>query len=286
VVLFGERTFASKYPDLGWNRLVIRYQGERILLASTDQVVGEVDRILRYLEVNDSRSLIELLVQTSCIEGAMGPIAGRFTDLKSRMPDLADRLDRLAALVDSMLINALIGEFLIANHSVEHVDQIAVSMRTSFSTWEWFALGPMTRAGRESLLRHEIEWVQLARRHPSPTDFIVTAKRIRSEYQALRTWMPNEVLARMVMGAILTVLESTAKCQVRLQVMTAELRGLPWPIDPYDTTGKPLRRLERDGALVGAYTVYEDGIDDSGDKQKDRYFPLYGPLEPPLNPGP
>jgi hypothetical protein len=60
------------------------------------------------------------------------------------------------------------------------------------------------------------------------------------------------------------------------------LRGQPWPIDPYDPSGKPLRPFLRDGKLMGAYSVYADGVDDGGNKGKDRYFPLYGPLEAPV----
>ena len=54
------------------------------------------------------------------------------------------------------------------------------------------------------------------------------------------------------------------------------------PVDPYDPSGKPLRPFLRDGKLMGAYSVYADGVDDGGNKGKDRYFPLYGPLEAPV----
>jgi hypothetical protein len=50
VVLLGERTLKTLYFHIGWARQIVRYQGERILLATPDQVAREVDRALHYLE--------------------------------------------------------------------------------------------------------------------------------------------------------------------------------------------------------------------------------------------
>jgi hypothetical protein len=98
----------------------------------------------------------------------------------------------------------------------------------------------------------------------------------------LRTWMPNEALTRMKIGSTPVILEITVQCQVRLRLMAAELRSQPWPIDPFDPSGKPLRPYLRDGKLMGAYSVDKDGVDNGGTKGKDLYFPLYGPLEAPV----
>lgn len=140
----------------------------------------------------------------------------------------------------------------------------------------------MTRAGRETLLRHEIEGIQLVQRRPSLNELIISAKRMKIEEDALRTWVPNEALTKMASASIPLILEMTVQCQLRLRLMAAELRGQPWPVDPYDPSGKPLRPFLRDGKLMGAYSVHQDGVDDGGKKFKDRYFPLYGPLEAPV----
>jgi hypothetical protein len=102
------------------------------------------------------------------------------------------------------------------------------------------------------------------------------------EEDALRTWVPNEALIKKVLSSMSLFFTMTVQCELRLRLMAAELRGQPWPVDPYDPSGKPLRPFLRDGKLMGAYSVYEDGVDDGGAKRKDRYFPLYGPLEAPV----
>ena len=286
VVLSGERNLNTLYPHISGARQIFRYQGERILLAAPEQVAREVDRALHYLEIQDCHSWIELLVNVSMTEIIMGQTSGRFAELKSRMPELADRLNRFADALDPMQVNAFVGEFLIMNEAVENGAFYASLMRSDSliapSILQRIAFGPMVRAGRETLLRHEIQWIQLAQRRPSLNELIVSAKRMKIEEDALRTWVPNEALTKMASASIPLILEMTVQCQLRLRLMAAELRGQPWPVDPYDPSGKPLRPFLRDGKLMGAYSVHQDGVDDGGKKFKDRYFPLYGPLEAPV----
>ena len=290
VVLTGERSVTTRYPQFGWAHQIFRYQGERILLAAPDQVAREVDRALHYLESQGCHSWNEFLINASRIENILGQTSGRFAEIKSRMPELADRLDRLADSMSTMQIKCFVGEFVTMNAVIEKTDQIAAGWTGSLlsvcgrftSAWQQIFFDPMVRAGRETLLRHEIEWIQILQRHPSPTELIASAKRINVEHKKLSSWMPNEALTKMIISAPPVIFEQALLCQLRLRLMAAELRGQPWPIDPYDPSGKPLRPFLRDGKLIGAYCVYQDGVDDGGKKFKDRYFPLYGPLEAPV----
>ena len=278
-----DRSLTSAGLEIAWLREVVRYQQERVLLAAPDQVARETERLLRFLDIQDSQLLIELLVQVSLFEMGMNVVSGRLAELRMQMPSLADRLERLSQRLESHLTNALTGEFILANHTCEDPFETRKAMGpfASDSLWDGLLFGLEVRAGRGPLLRREMDWIQLAHRHPTPADLVLAARDITRESQALRTWMPSETLSGQLMGAVSLVLKLTACCQLRLQVMSAELRGEAWPIDAFDPAGKPLRRLERDGALMGAYSVYEDGFDNGGDKKLDRYFPLYGPLELP-----
>ena len=67
---------------------------------------------------------------------------------------------------------------------------------------------------------------------------------------------------------------------MNLQLLMAELRREPWPIDLFDPTRQPLRKLLRDGKVIGAYSIGENQVDDGGDQKKDLSFLLFGPLEP------
>jgi hypothetical protein len=127
-----------------------------------------------------------------------------------------------------------------------------------------------------------LDWIANARTQSSPSDLISYGQTVEADIDHLRWWWPSEALAKALCGNGDYFFQMTGETQVRLRLLAAELRGQPWPIDPYDPTGRPLRRFERDGQLMGAYTVHKDGIDGSG-KRGDRYYALYGPLEPPAS---
>ncbi len=72
---------------------------------------------------------------------------------------------------------------------------------------------------------------------------------------------------------------------MRADVLCAELTGGPWPADRCAPAGTILRRLERDGRLIAAYSVGRNGVDDGGFATTssgfvdDQVFPLYGRVE-------
>lgn len=286
LIVRGERTVPTLVAGTLGERETSRILGERVLLSPRERLPTEVRRLLHFTSSRDLRALVEIYIHISCVTIAADRIAGRFAEVKSDMPDLADLLDHLADQLEVSLIAALAGEFLVVNDSVTHVDEIQKLMSSSRSYWDRVHMNFTIRAGRQSMLRHLIDWVELARRRLPPSDLVAAAARIRRESEQLRWWIPTEYQLRMLMWSMPMALEMLVTCQMRLRVMAAELRNAPWPIDPFDPTGMPLRRFERDGRMIGAYTVYENRVDDGGDKKKDRYFPLYGPLEPPVRAGP
>ena len=281
LILRNERPNGTKLPEIGWQRGLTRLLGERVLLAPRDRLVAENRRLLHLSELHDPRALIDLLVHLSMLEMALNSCAGRFAELKTDDPELPDLLDRLADHLDESLIQTTTGEFIICNHNVTHVDDLKGSIGPD-SPWSETMIGPVVRASRESILRALIDWVEMSRKHLTPSQLVVFAKNLEHDIQLLSTWRPSDWLLRMFAPVVSIILKQTANCQARLRFMAAELRGQPWPIDPFDPTGKTLRHFERDGLLLGGYTVHEDGVDNGGDKRKDRYFPLYGPLEPPM----
>ncbi|MBA3701174.1 MAG: hypothetical protein H0W78_20180, partial [Planctomycetes bacterium] len=96
VVLHGERTVNTPLIGVQKGRQVTRLLSERILLAPREQLPTEVRRCLHFLSALEQRSLVELLIIDSLLALATERIAGRFVDLKSGMPDLADLLDQMA----------------------------------------------------------------------------------------------------------------------------------------------------------------------------------------------
>ena len=93
-------------------------------------------------------------------------------------------------------------------------------------------------------------------------------------------WNMNTRLDRFLLNQLQLWPASIHRGQLFARLLVAELRGTPWPIDDFDPLHQRLRPILRDGEIMGAYSVGNDGIDDGGEKD-DRYFPLYGPRTAP-----
>jgi hypothetical protein len=62
--------------------------------------------------------------------------------------------------------------------------------------------------------------------------------------------------------------------QMHGKLLLAHLRGEPLPPDPFLTTGTTMQPIMRNGVLIGAYSVGQDGRDDGGDQRTDLCFDL------------
>lgn len=72
-----------------------------------------------------------------------------------------------------------------------------------------------------------------------------------------------------------TIIKLEQRTTLRGRLIAAELQGQPWPIDTFDETDALLRPITRDGRIIAAYSVGDDGIDQGGNEKKDLIFPLY-----------
>lgn len=62
--------------------------------------------------------------------------------------------------------------------------------------------------------------------------------------------------------------------QLVLSVLIADLTDSALPNDPFSATGAPLHPVERNGQLIGWYSVGPNGIDDGGTFARDFGIPL------------
>jgi hypothetical protein len=59
----------------------------------------------------------------------------------------------------------------------------------------------------------------------------------------------------------------------QLRLVAADLAGSPWPLDPWDPGGAPIRRIVHDGVVIGGYSCWLNGLDDGGGRG-DLCWPL------------
>lgn len=139
------------------------------------------------------------------------------------------------------------------------------------------------RVERASILRAELSWLQFLNAHPAqPRVWLDEAERRSAALANAGSWLGADLHQELLFIQHPLVLRQLVFGVLYARLLAAELRGSPWPVDLCDRAGNPLRRWEKDGRLIGAYSVGPNGLDDGADSRKDLCFRLT--LDPPPPP--
>jgi hypothetical protein len=142
------------------------------------------------------------------------------------------------------------------------------------------------RAGRRRILARSVDAAAWVRTHGTPATFADIAAmsprldRLRpsNAWHELYSSILDEGFCAHCRGYRTSACHAQAEAALRiithLRVFAADLDGSPWPPDPGDPSGAPLRPIVRDGVVIGAYSVGVDGVDDGGDRRTDLCLPL------------
>lgn len=136
------------------------------------------------------------------------------------------------------------------------------------------------RKERAALLDAEVDWLRFLAAHPlQPRRWLDEADRRLAAVATRESWFEVEIHRQLLFLQHPLFLQRWMATVLYARLLAAELRGAPWPVDLCDPAGGPLRRWEKDGRLVGAYSVGADGLDSGGMRSRDILFRLYP--EPP-----
>lgn len=148
----------------------------------------------------------------------------------------------------------------------------------------WLHNGPAIevamRMERASILRAELSWHRFVTAHrDQPRLWMDEADRREALIIGAGSWLGIDAHQEVLFLQHPSVVRRLVGVVLYARLLASELRGVPWPVDLCDRAGDPLRRWEKDGHLIGAYSVGPDGLDDGGDSRKDLLFRLR--LDPP-----
>lgn len=279
LILHAEIDFHTKMEELSTYRNLMKLLRERAALADStgaSRLCREQITLCRGFA--DDSALLHA-VRVSLVNSALDSITERLGEFKATDPHLAEAILTTTEPLPSDLSRALTGEFRCCY-------QLCAQRTFQMKGWGWITR-PLVKIGRRSLLETHIRGI-VETRSGALDPPMAWARAQEAQLAVARSGIPTPTL---ILGGVLnpaysTVISFTHEAVLKGRLIAAELKGEPWPIDVFDPARKPLRPVLRDGKIIGAYTVGKDGIDDGGDKKKDRYFPLYGPLEPPVSAGP
>jgi hypothetical protein len=270
----------------GLYRQMIRWVGERALLADDDQVFVEVRRLLHLVVQMDVDATIDVLCEASLINIVATIVADQLPRLSRHVEELIPLLSHLEGRLPGDVRTGLSGGFIELVPLLEKPGNGTAMGLGLFAEPHWSdsLMNPLrVRAGRAATLEFELERDRQLTTHGLEHGYAQWIQQAKQQQDTLRDWHPGEWLPKLIGSSNLTMDEMILTARLHLQVLIAEMLGGPWPTDLFDPTGKPVRRLTRDGQMIGAYSVGADQKDDGGDQKKDRQFLLFGAwtLPPP-----
>lgn len=276
---------AATLPDVAALRRHMRLRCERILLAAPADLSGEILAAAALIPAREPPGLLRLMVQANLVEQWATAVIARAADLGEAKTQIAARAEALAPLAPAGLAQAWRNDLASLRGFAATADPAEVWRRLgrtggtfSFDAWG-FAIALRAGRARTITLMQDIAVAQ-----GDPLDVAGQLAAARTAETAARQtswWRPGTLLPAMTLPVAVPVIAGVHVARMRLLVLAAELRGTAWPADALEPAGKPLHRAERDGRLIGAYSVGADGVDDGGDPRSDRCWPLYGPLGSP-----
>ncbi len=286
-------SYDTRLDDASSVRALSRLFAERITLAHDPAIVEESRRLLAVATAQQSMTLIQDLVEVSCLAIWQSAIAGRHASPGLDREAIAAYIDTLRNHLEATRNDCMDKEVRLWRDVIWRVQRgeakVVKDLESSLEIPGWlrgYGVGRCwARMGRspslDLLLDNAVAW-------RTSTSFPTRAKNVGAvqlRVEAIPTWQPACRMVNTMMPATSLLHESWMKADTGLAVLAAELRQAPWPIDPTDPAGLPVRRIERDGRLIGYYLVGRNGVDDHGkvsNSTGDYCFALYERLGSPM----
>jgi hypothetical protein len=294
LILWAKRDLNTLRPEISNFRDLQLFFQERIVSADPDEVAIMCRRQLHLVRIFSTHCLWDQFHRARLLSIGLDSVVVRMTDLGADGKEIADQLDSLADELVAGVAEDWSGEVAFAFSTVETMGQY---WRDYFRRTYWnslFSLGIdnplLIRAGRYRYLSFLVgQAAQLASVRTGPA-LVAQLHACLNQLKELHHYLPNHRLTILMQSYYNIVYFWDYTCRIALSahLLAAEIRNEPWPVDWFDPTGKPLRPVEREGKIIGAYSLGLDGVDHGvpvpGKSILKLYFALHGPLKPPTPP--
>jgi hypothetical protein len=276
-------------PEIESGRELSKLYQERTALAAPDHVAICSAEHLALICADPAVSLIQGLVANSRISIWTQGFTWHLNNTGIDRRTLAAQCDTARLWLEKTGIDSWVSEYIVMRDLAQRIVDgdpkyaSGVLQSTGMPGWmDTMGLGrPMIRLSRGQLLAFNLDMVEAWSGHATAAGRVDAFRLVATRMEKLTRWDPRNQLVQQLGAACGMVARSWAETDTQLRLLAAELRGEPWPIDPTDPAGKPVRRIERSGRLIGFYLL-KDGADDGGHTGKDKCTALYEALGKPM----
>jgi hypothetical protein len=290
VVLHTTVAWSTPMPEIDAARRVCRLLAERAALVEPHAVADETERMLRLATAHQPASVIHGIVAISQLAMWTKAASRRLQEPGVDRKRLAQQAGDGRRWLATAMPQAWRGEYVFFRQLMHQVVREEPAAAVYFARSVGLADGlanlgvgrPMMRYVRGNILATALDLLDtttgaISHRHRLATVSVIMGT--RHSYD----WSPSYQVTGMLLESLSMSAASWAKVDAGLAVVEAEILGTAWPEDPMDPSGHAVRRIERDGRLIGYYLVGNNGVDDGGRtlSPRDECFPLYERLGEP-----
>lgn len=270
--------YTTSSPEVVTCKELARLLGQRVALAGRDDRERELRRLLHLVQaLPRPGSAIHMLVRISMAGVLTNSVVGHLDDLRgsTTLPtELGALADSFRPQVDEVVLVERLSLRASLTQAEDHL-RTGIPLVASVLAIRW---------SRAEALRTLRAWSVAFAGVTDSRSRLALLKVLDADLVARSRLNPANYLTLLLLPAIRPTLNRSVSSALCLRLLAAELDGSPWPEDDFAPPGTPLVRVEREGKLVFAYSVGENGVDDGGNTKKDLCFPLYGPIELAVSP--
>lgn len=280
---YADYTVFTRFDEIEQQRNLVRLLCERVVLVPPEQVGEESRRAIAVSLAQPARVLLQYMVAANGIARWQRAVTCRLHDPGLPRSELAHLADLARNWLETAHFTGLRGEFITARSFVLAIHNGDPRLRRGLGPqlglpgWlDGFGLErPLARYQRGTLLATGLDMVDCWGSAPDTRGRLLAFRKLQARLDAAHS---HGQLSDLLLADAYMSFRSWLKLDVGLQLLAAELRGEPWPIDPTDLAGRQVRRIERDSRLIGYYLLGKNEVDDGGRINRDDCVSLYEAL--------
>ncbi len=264
--------WTTSMTEIDATRAACKLFAERIALAEPEAVATEAQRLISIATMQCPNGVLGGLVAISELAIWQRAVACRLPEPEIDCPAIAAQAQQGRTWLSVAMPRAYLGEFVfmrtLLHEAVRGPSPLGEAIATEMGIPTWLCETGLhrlvLRQGRGDALMAALDLMPVLR---LPADHAHRLAFLHTTSLALADrsrWIPAVALEQFLLTTHELIARSWAKVDTGLAVIAAEALGSAWPADPMDAASHPVRRIERNGRLIGYYLVGPNGRDDGG----------------------
>ena len=289
LVFRSEVYYNTQLPEVSTYSNVVELLGQRVLLATNDQLGDECRRMLKFIHTYQVSTTINEFFYIPLMEIALNQMTMRLPDLKiiPRRELCAELVLGDANLLSAGEIQAWQSDFIVnrtyfGNARDANISRLGQAKSDHPPLYQRIREMSLIKQSRAVAFSNYLNYIEFIKGKPSAVDLMAQNRFLEStvkSFQKMEPIPPSTILYSLFLSGCTDLGYASRSTVLHAQLLAAEMNGEPWPIDDFSggTKGR-LQKVLVDGRLIGAFSCTIERAGDSSHFQP-LAWDLYGSVK-------